>query len=523
MTRDRKSRARWVLSEGRYDPVVGDGVRWRDYERAAAPTPTDPGPPDPAAPDPRSPALAVLLGERSPDDLLPDAPAAFSPARLEADALPAHPPASPPAGCATPGDGRAGDLAGRAPWEFPAPDPTRDRTRDATSHLVGAPPSGAAPDKASAIARDDAHNTSAGPGQGDLRGTTPDATRGDSHVPALDAMRGDARATALDAMRGGLRGTTPDAMRGGVRDTSSDATWGGSRGPSPDTMRSGVHDAAPDVLRGDVRDATSGTTRGDVRDATSGTTRGDIRGTATDGVRAAAWAAPGHRPPTGPAGWAAAAGGDPGRPVAAPDWFDGPARPPRLSDCRPYGAAGGLARPDPQVEHDLRRAVPPSTRFPDPRGTWVRLINGGGPADDPFRASNAADCALAVLSTWHGEPAAAAPRHPEYDRLGRPVLTGETGGAARIERWVGHRFEYAGHGRHAYPLVARRLIEAGHGAAAIIVVRWPGGGSHAWNAVNFGGEVIWIDAQRGHMAVDPPYTTVTGVFCVIVDRYGRPR
>ncbi|WP_312888139.1 toxin glutamine deamidase domain-containing protein [Nonomuraea rhodomycinica] len=242
-----------------------------------------------------------------------------------------------------------------------------------------------------------------------------------------------------------------------------------------------------------------------------------------DGIRVSAWAATDHRPPTGPAGWAAAAGGDPGRPVAAPDWFDGPARPPRLADCRPYGAAGGLARPDPQVEHDLRRAVPPGTRFPDPRGTWVRLINGGGPADDPFRASNAADCALAVLSTWHGEPAAAAPRHPEYDRLGRPVLTGETGGAARIERWVGHRFEYAGHGRHAYPLVARRLIEAGHGAAAIIVVRWPGGGSHAWNAVNFGGEVIWIDAQRGHMAVDPPYTTVTGVFCVIVDRYGRPR
>ncbi|NUW36540.1 hypothetical protein HTZ77_34810 [Nonomuraea sp. SMC257] len=250
--------------------------------------------------------------------------------------------------------------------------------------------------------------------------------------------------------------------------------------------------------------------------------RHDVRESAPDGLRAA-WAAPGHRPPTGPAGWAASGGGDPGRPVAAPDWFDGPARPPRLADCRPYGAAGGLARPDPQVEHDLRRAVPPGTRFPDPRGTWVRLINGGGPADDPFRASNAADCALAVLSTWHGEPAAAAPRHPEYDRLGRPVLTGETGGAARIERWVGHRFQYAGHGRHAYPLVARRLIEAGHGAAAIIVVRWPGGGSHAWNAVNFGGEVIWIDAQRGHMAVDPPYTTVTGVFCVIVDRYGRPR
>ncbi|MEU7853674.1 toxin glutamine deamidase domain-containing protein [Nonomuraea sp. NPDC049141] len=183
---------------------------------------------------------------------------------------------------------------------------------------------------------------------------------------------------------------------------------------------------------------------------------------------------------------------------------------------------GGLAKPDSQVEHDLAMAIPLGTRFPDPRGTWVRLINGGGPADDPFRASNAADCALAVLSTWHGEPVAAAPRWPDHDRIGRPLVTGEVGGTARIERWVGQRFQYLGQGRHAYPMVARRLVEAGHGAGAVIVVRWPGGGSHAWNAVNSGGEVIWIDAQRGHMAVEPPYPTVTGVFCVIVDRQGQP-
>ncbi|MEO3889730.1 toxin glutamine deamidase domain-containing protein [Nonomuraea sp. B5E05] len=205
------------------------------------------------------------------------------------------------------------------------------------------------------------------------------------------------------------------------------------------------------------------------------------------------------------------------------DWFDRPRRPPRLADCRPYGVPGGLARPDPQVERDLAESLQPGARFPDPRGTWVRLINGGGPADDPFRASNAADCALAVLSTWHGEPATAAPRLPEYDKIGRPVLTGERGGTARIERWAGHRLQYAGQGRHAYPLIARRLLDAGHGASAVIVVRWPGGGSHAWNAVNADGEVIWIDAQRGHMSVEPPYTTVTGVFCLVLDRQGRPR
>lgn len=204
------------------------------------------------------------------------------------------------------------------------------------------------------------------------------------------------------------------------------------------------------------------------------------------------------------------------------DWFDLPHRPPRLADSRPYGTPGGLARPDPQVEHDLARAVPAGARFPDPRGTWVRLINGEGAADDPFRASNAADCALAVVSTWHGEPAVAAPRQPEYDRIGRPVLTGEADGVARMERWLGQRFVCAGQGRHAYPLIARALLAAGHGAAAVLVVRWPSGGSHAWNAVNAGGEVIWIDAQRGHMAVEPPYPAVTGVFCVILNRRGEP-
>lgn len=205
------------------------------------------------------------------------------------------------------------------------------------------------------------------------------------------------------------------------------------------------------------------------------------------------------------------------------DWFERPHRPPRLAESRPYGVRGGLAHPDPQVERDLIEALPLGTRFPDPRGTWIRLINGGGPADDPFRASNAADCALAVLSTWHGEPTTAAPRLPEYDRIGRPLLTGEHDSRARIERWVGQRLEYAGQGRHAYPMIARRLAGAGHGACAVIVVRWPGGGTHVWNAVNADGEVIWIDAQRGHMSVEPPYTTVTGVFCVILDRQGRPR
>jgi hypothetical protein len=212
----------------------------------------------------------------------------------------------------------------------------------------------------------------------------------------------------------------------------------------------------------------------------------------------------------------------------APAWFERPQRPVPLSQARPYGVAGGLARPDPQAQEDLRRAVPaePSgrpCRFPDPRGTWIRLINAEGPADDPFRSTNALDCALATLSTWHGEPAVAAPRQPEYDPAGRPLPTGEAGGVVRAEMWLGHRFEYVGQGRWAYGNVAQRLRAGGHGAAAVLITRWPSGGAHAWNAVNARGELIWIDAQRGHMAVDPPYPNVTGVFCVVIDREGRRR
>ncbi|WP_405145314.1 toxin glutamine deamidase domain-containing protein [Sphaerisporangium sp. NBC_01403] len=203
------------------------------------------------------------------------------------------------------------------------------------------------------------------------------------------------------------------------------------------------------------------------------------------------------------------------------DWFDGPSRPPRLDTCRPYGTPGGLARPDPQVQRDLCQVVPDGARFPDPRGTWVRLVNGEGPSEDPFRATNSLDCALAVISTWHGEPAVAAPRQPEYDRVGRPSLSGEPGGVSRAERWLGHRFEYVGQGRRAYTTIAQRLGAGGHGAAAVLVTRWPSGGNHAWNAVNAAGEVVWIDAQRGHTSVDPPPGPVTGVFCVVIDRRGR--
>ncbi|MFI9588802.1 toxin glutamine deamidase domain-containing protein [Nonomuraea sp. NPDC052265] len=331
-----------------------------------------------------------------------------------------------------------------------------------------------------------------------------------------------------DPHRTGLRGADPGAGEVSVSAGADAVANGGGLDAKPG---SGPGGAGPDGIGPGKAEVNGGGADPGAVATEAGSRDGE------SGVRRFGVAAGGMRPfELGRSGGAAVGSGREGggrhplevridrtRSGANADWFEGSRRPPRLVESRPYGLPGGLAQPDPQVERELRHALEGGARFPDPRGTWVRLINGGGPADDPFRASNAADCALAVLSTWHGEPATAAPRLPEYDGIGRPLLTGEQGGAARIERWTGQRFQYAGQGRHAYPMVSRRLMEAGHGASAVIVVRWPGGGSHVWNAVNSGSEVIWIDAQRGHMSVEPPYATVTGVFCMILDRQGRPR
>ncbi|GAA1261025.1 hypothetical protein GCM10009677_10550 [Sphaerisporangium rubeum] len=239
-----------------------------------------------------------------------------------------------------------------------------------------------------------------------------------------------------------------------------------------------------------------------------------------------------HGPDTTPPDWTVSRGPDtippdwtllPSPNKTPPDWFDRPDRPARLDTCRVYGVPGGFAWPDPQLQQDLCQAVADGVRFPDPRGTWLRLINGEGPGEDPFRAANALDCALAVISTWHGEPVVAAPRRPEYDRVGRPSLQGEPGGVGRAERWLGHTFEYIGQGRRAYTLVSRRVHAAGHGAAAVLITRWPSGGSHAFTALNAAGEVVWADGQRAHTSLEPPTGPVAGVFCVILDRSGHRR
>ncbi|MFI6178314.1 toxin glutamine deamidase domain-containing protein [Nonomuraea sp. NPDC051191] len=522
MFRERKSSVRGVLPEGQYNPVVGEGVRWLDYERAAEDVPGD------------TPATTEFPSSR--EGSAPLAPCPFRAGHSPAEGptpppgLPEPPPSHPAPAPATgtPSTSDAASARGVTPaWEPASPgDLTSTSDEAVVSDLTTASDMGSAPGVASALDVLTGLATRPGPPPGPSRTETPYGL-----TFSLDAL--NRLAARPKAHPGPANGLTPD-LDGLTALSGAEAITPQAPADVPT-----IGDAGTSVeVRGDRRPGADAREAGPGGDAATGAGphRGEPGAATPRGFGAAVSGM--RRLDLGSSDRLAGSGGtgrtgdgrhplevriDRARNKAGADWFEGERRPPRLVESRPYGLPGGLAQPDPQVERDLRQALESGARFPDPRGTWVRLINGGGPADDPFRASNAADCALAVLSTWHGEPATAAPRLPEYDRIGRPLLTGEQGGAARIERWTGQKFQYAGQGRHAYPMVARRLLEAGHGAGAVIAVRWPGGGSHVWNAVNSGSEVIWIDAQRGHMSVEPPYATVTGVFCMILDRQGRPR
>ncbi|MFI7416946.1 toxin glutamine deamidase domain-containing protein [Nonomuraea sp. NPDC049684] len=546
MVRERKSSVRGVLPEGQYNPVVGEGVRWLDYERAAEDVPGE-APATTEVPSSREGSAPLTPAASSAPDEEPPPPPGL---RTQAPA-PSHP--SPrPAAAPAPGVASALDvLTGLATRPAPARTDSPygltfslntlnrlaatlpDGREDARSGLPAGVPDGTAPPSTepSGSDGDAASGEPAGteaPNAGEAHvGTSghaegrPDAP-GDRELPEAEASRTTAHAARDPHGAAPAPAAPPDIGLNGAAPQAGAARGSALReaAPEAESLRAVSTDKGSLRAAGPEAGEFPGGGSGGPERPGGAVTRGF--GAAVSGMR---------RLEFGESDGARGADGrhpleariDRARNRATVDWFEGERRPPRLADSRPYGLPGGLAQPDPQVERELRQALEPGVRFPDPRGTWVRLINGGGPADDPFRASNAADCALAVLSTWHGEPATAAPRLPEYDGIGRPLLTGEKGGAARIERWTGQRFQYAGQGRHAYPMIARRLLEAGHGASAVIVVRWPGGGSHVWNAVNSGSEVIWIDAQRGHMSVEPPYATVTGVFCMILDRQGRPR
>ncbi|MEU6578360.1 toxin glutamine deamidase domain-containing protein [Streptomyces sp. NPDC046805] len=171
---------------------------------------------------------------------------------------------------------------------------------------------------------------------------------------------------------------------------------------------------------------------------------------------------------------------------------------------------GGLADPHPDDQQALADAVPHNPdgtpqRFPDPFGHWAQLQNDGG-NQVPGRSNNCADCSRSFLETWYGNPQVSAPRTLDTDEHGNPdPWSPEDNANDNQIRWTGAEHAYAGPGNNpdTANTIASTLQQAGHGAAAIVQVDWPGGGGHAFNAVNHHGDIVWIDTQSGEVSHDP--------------------
>ncbi|MFJ7905059.1 toxin glutamine deamidase domain-containing protein [Streptomyces sp. NPDC096198] len=171
---------------------------------------------------------------------------------------------------------------------------------------------------------------------------------------------------------------------------------------------------------------------------------------------------------------------------------------------------GGLTEPHPADQQALLNAVPHQPdgtpqRFPDPFGNWSQLQNDGG-NQVPGRSNNCADCSRSFLETWYGNPQVSAPRTLDVDEHGNPDPWSPEHDANENQiRWSGATHIYAGTGNDpdTPARIAWDLHQGGHGSAAIVQVDWPGGGGHAFNAVNHHGNIVWIDTQSGAVSHQP--------------------
>ncbi|MFF0387923.1 toxin glutamine deamidase domain-containing protein [Kitasatospora sp. NPDC004615] len=189
---------------------------------------------------------------------------------------------------------------------------------------------------------------------------------------------------------------------------------------------------------------------------------------------------------------------------------DGPRRP--ATDQRPFDVEGGLKRPSEHESKQLQDAVPHNAdgspqRHPDPSsGDWLKKLNGDGPGA-PGRANNCADAALSLVDTYDGHPTVAASR-TEHNSVG------EKGGRDRIEQSLGGKFEHLGSGPAGHDKLAQTLLDSGHGSQAVIISRDSEGRTHAWNAMNHNGKIVYADPQLGRTSDRPLYAGEGGLFAV---------
>ncbi len=165
-------------------------------------------------------------------------------------------------------------------------------------------------------------------------------------------------------------------------------------------------------------------------------------------------------------------------------------------------AETGWGTPDPITSH---RVGP----FEAPEG-WIEHINGDGPGQ-PGRNNNCVDCARATEANWRGDDAVAAPL-ADPGAIGLPP--------DRLEDWTGGSFRPA-----SIDEIHEQLTDLGPGSSAIITSVWDTGGAHAYNAVNDGGIIRWLDGQAGETATwPPPYGDhVVDSIVIFIGPDGTPR
>jgi len=204
-----------------------------------------------------------------------------------------------------------------------------------------------------------------------------------------------------------------------------------------------------------------------------------------------------------------------------------------IDATRPYDRWGGLAHPDQRDQWSLEHVVPRDAdgnpeRYPSLDGEWTAYVNDGGPEADPLRGNNCLDCSMAAIATYHGEPTVAAPRTLGYTRdyQNVDISDGEQDGPLRAQEWLGGEYRSLGLGDGGYSTIEEKLREAGPGSSAAIINSWKqelGGGSHAWNAFNDGGKIVWYDPQRGQTSDEPVHrgSKVEAVWAICIDPEGK--
>ncbi|NEW57574.1 hypothetical protein GV794_18205 [Nocardia cyriacigeorgica] len=233
---------------------------------------------------------------------------------------------------------------------------------------------------------------------------------------------------------------------------------------------------------------------------------------------------------------------DPSQPSAAPAHsFEVPRR--TLDDVRPFEQPGGLRPVEPEFQQAVESAVP---RRPDGEPlvhppvnhSWVDEINDGGPWADSGRGINCVDATRAGLSTFYGDPQAAAARMLETDEFGRPDWAGEIDGISNMEEWAGARYSHTGTGEDGLDEAMQRVADAGPGATAAVLVDWAPAdppeidpdtglpcdpGSHQLALINDNGRLLWVDFQTRTITDYFPFSDGVGdVWAITMDADRNP-